>query len=138
MAEEKLLAGAAGDAHLEARFFGPLQERICAYFEGENVDFSTNPAVSLPSIGPFGRQVLEACRRIEFGRTMTYAGLAGQLGRPHAARAVGNALAANPVPLIVPCHRVLRTDGHVGGFTAPGGPAVKQRLLTHEQVACAS
>ena len=134
-AQDALLAGATGDIRVEKGLFRPLQQRICAYFEGENVDFSTDPPVCLPSIGAFGHQVLEACRLIAFGHTMTYAGLAEQLGRPGTARAVGNALAANPIPLIVPCHRVLRTDGHLGGFSAPGGTATKQRLLTHEQAA---
>jgi methylated-DNA-[protein]-cysteine S-methyltransferase len=55
------------------------------------------------------------------------------LADPNAARAVGNALAANPIPLIVPCHRVIRTDGGLGGFSAPGGTATKQRMLRHER-----
>ncbi|HRS12317.1 MAG TPA: methylated-DNA--[protein]-cysteine S-methyltransferase [Sedimentisphaerales bacterium] len=110
-----------------------LQERITAYFEGENVDFSTDPAVDLTDRGPFERAVLDACRRIPAGQALTYAALAEKVGRPHAARAVGNALAANPIPLIVPCHRVIRTDGGLGGFSAPGGTATKQRLLMHER-----
>jgi len=141
VAEDALCAALGADAAAVRRERGllrPLQERICAYFEGENVDFSTDPAVSLSSVGSFSREVLQACRQIPFGRTVTYADLAGKLGRPHAARAVGNALAANCVPLIVPCHRVLRTDGRLGGFSAPGGPATKQRLLSHERAICLS
>jgi len=56
-----------------------------------------------------------------------------RIGHPGAARAVGSALARNPIPLIIPCHRVLRTDGHLGGFSAPGGITTKQNLLRHEQ-----
>jgi methylated-DNA-[protein]-cysteine S-methyltransferase len=123
------------DARFQKGLFRSLQERIIAYFEGENVDFSTDPPVCLDAIGPFGRRVLRACRKVPFGRTTTYSALAKQIGRPTAARAVGGAMAANPVPLIVPCHRVLRTDGRLGGFTSPGGTAAKQRLVRHEQPA---
>jgi methylated-DNA-[protein]-cysteine S-methyltransferase len=135
VAEDTLLTDETESPRLETRLFKPLQERICAYFEGENVDFSSDSAVCISSVGSFGRQVLEACRGIKFGETLTYAALADKLGRRRAARAVGNALAANPLPLIVPCHRVLRADGRVGGFTAPGGTAMKKRLLIHERAA---
>ncbi len=111
-----------------------LQQRIMAYFEGENVDFSTDPVVDLTDRGPFVQTVLNACRRIPAGQTLTYTALAGQVGRRQAARAVGNAMAGNPIPLIVPCHRVVRTDGGLGGFSAPGGTATKQRMLDHERL----
>jgi len=113
-------------------FLPDLQERIVAYFEGENVDFSTDPAVSLDSLSPFDRKVLQICREIPSGQTTTYGDLAVRVGHPGAARAVGSALAHNPIPLIIPCHRVLRTDGSLGGFSAPGGLAIKRRLLRHE------
>jgi len=121
------------DLHPDPNFLCGLQQRIIAYFEGEPVDFRTAGPVSLDRTSPFTRQVLSACHQIPFGQTMTYAGLAKQMGRPGAARAVGSALAANPIPLIIPCHRVLRTDGGLGGFSAPGGTATKQKLLDHEQ-----
>ena len=110
-----------------------LQERIAAYFEGENVDFSTDPAVSLDGLNSFDRKVLQTCRTIPSGEITTYGDLAVRVGHPGAARAVGSALARNPIPLIIPCHRVLRTDGSLGGFSAPGGLTTKQRLLRHEQ-----
>jgi len=81
------------------------------------------------------RQVLQACRNISFGQTRTYSDLAKQVGSPNAARAVGGVMAHNPIPLIIPCHRVLRTDGGLGGFSAPGGIAIKQKMLHHEQSA---
>ena len=112
-----------------------LQERIVAYYEGEPVDFSADPAVSLNGAGPFVHKVLQACRMIAFGQTKTYSDLARQVGSPNAARAVGSVMAGNPVPLIIPCHRVLRTDGGLGGFSAPGGTATKQKMLHHEQAA---
>ncbi len=117
----------------DSSFLPDLQERIVAYFAGENVDFSTDPAVSLANLTPFDRKVLQTCRKIAPGETSTYGDLAARIGHPGAARAVGSALARNPVPLIVPCHRVLRSDGHLGGFSAPGGITTKQRLLHHEQ-----
>lgn len=113
-----------------------LQERIVAYFEGENIDFRVDPLIAPGRVTAFGQKVLDACRAIPFGRTMTYTDLARQVGCPGAARAVGGVMAANPIPLIVPCHRVLRTDGGLGGFSAPGGIVTKQRMLQHEQTLC--
>jgi len=91
--------------------------------------------VDLSSLTPFRRRVLKACRSIPPGRTVTYGALAEGAGCPGAARAVGGALAANPVPLLVPCHRVVRSDGGLGGFTAPGGVALKRQLLRLEGAA---
>lgn len=128
------LGSSSQDASFEPGTARDLQQRIMAYFEGENVDFSTDPAVDLSGRGPFEQAVLNACRQIPAGRTMTYTALAGLVGRRQAARAVGNAMAGNPIPLIVPCHRVVRTDGGLGGFSAPGGTATKQRMLDHERL----
>jgi len=120
-------------AQFDETFFKRLQERIAAYFEGSCVNFSPDIPVVLDGFGGFSREVLTACREIEFGKRITYAGLAEKAGRPAASRAVGNALAKNPLPLIIPCHRVLRTDGKMGGFSAPGGISLKKRLLTLEK-----
>jgi methylated-DNA-[protein]-cysteine S-methyltransferase len=124
---------AAEDARFDRTFLPDLRQRIIAYFEGEPVDFGTVPPVTLDQTSTFGRRVLSACRAIPFARTTTYAELAGKVGHPGAARAVGTALAGNPIPLIIPCHRVLRSDGGLGGFSAPGDTATKQKLLDHEQ-----
>ena len=137
--EQKLLDclhSADDNLCLDKDFQHNLQERIIAYYEGEPVDFSVEPAVSLHSAGAFVLQVLLACRKIIFGHTTTYSGLAKQVGSPNAARAVGSIMAGNPIPLIIPCHRVLRTDGGLGGFSAPGGTAIKERMLRHEQSLC--
>jgi methylated-DNA-[protein]-cysteine S-methyltransferase len=125
----------AADIPFEKDLCRALQQRIAAYFEGENVDFSTDPPVDLTDLGPFQRAVLLACRQIGYGETRTYAQLASNAGRAKAARAVGTAMARNPVPLIVPCHRVVRADGGLGGFSALGGITLKQQLLRHEQPA---
>ena len=128
----KTLPPTAEDTQAEKTFLPDLQERIIAYFEGENVDFSTDPAVSLDGLSAFDRKVLQTCRKIPRGEITTYGDLAVRVGHPGAARAVGSALAHNPIPLILPCHRVLRSDGSLGGFSAPGGLTTKQNLLRHE------
>jgi methylated-DNA-[protein]-cysteine S-methyltransferase len=86
--------------------------------------------VDLDGLPPFQRKVLLAERRVPYGRTITYGALAAKVGRPRAARAVGQALAHNPVPLVVPCHRVIAAGGGLGGFG--GGLALKRRLLALE------
>ncbi|OHB64143.1 MAG: hypothetical protein A2Y77_17790 [Planctomycetes bacterium RBG_13_62_9] len=136
--EQVLLKGlkpSNGDVWRDEAYLHDLQQRIVAYFEGERVDFTHDPAVDLAQIGPFRQKVLWACRNIGFGRTTTYSDLARRVGSVNAARAVGGAMAANPFPLIIPCHRVLRTDGGLGGFSAIGGTDIKQRMLRHEQSA---
>ena len=102
---------------------------IEAYFDGVAVDFSKCP-VDLSGFGPFESAVLRTNQTIGYGKSISYTELAEIAGRPNAVRAAANAAAKNPLPLIIPCHRVLRIDGSLGGFSAPGGIAVKQRLLT--------
>jgi methylated-DNA-[protein]-cysteine S-methyltransferase len=102
------------------------------YFAGERVDFSSVP-VDLTQQMVFFRRVYVALRRVGYGQTTTYGTLAKELGAgPEAARDVGQAMATNPVPLIIPCHRVLAAGGKVGGFSAPGGAASKIRMLELE------
>jgi methylated-DNA-[protein]-cysteine S-methyltransferase len=118
-------------AQFDETFFKTTQEQIIAYFESNRVNLSDIPTV-LDSASFFVSSVLNACRNIGFGRTICYSGLAKKLGRPAAARAIGNALAKNPLPLVIPCHRVVRSDGKIGGFSAPGGKNLKAKLLKHE------
>lgn len=104
------------------------------YFDGETIDFS-NVAVDLDGQDEFFRQIYHALRRIGWGHTTTYGSIAKDLGAgPQAARDVGQAMARNPVPLIIPCHRVLAAGGKVGGFSAPGGATSKVRMLELEGV----
>ena len=110
------------------------QAKVAAYFNGQNVDFTTGIAVDLGNMGNFDRTVLDACSKVGLGRTTTYGQLAKAIRCPLAARAVGNALARNPIPLIIPCHRVLRNDGGLGGFSAIGSTDLKKRLLDFEQI----
>ena len=104
---------------------------IRAMLAGEPVGFPLD-LVALDSCPPFQQAVLRAAARIPRGQVRTYGEIAAQLGKPGAARAVGNALANNPFPLVVPCHRVVRAGGHLGGFG--GGSAMKRALLALEGV----
>jgi methylated-DNA-[protein]-cysteine S-methyltransferase len=108
-------------------------ESLQAYLEGGAVDLSRID-LDLSRVAPFYRKVYAATRTVDRGRTTTYGRLAGQIGAPGAARAVGQAMARNPVPIIIPCHRVLASGGKVGGFSAYGGTITKQRLLALEGV----
>jgi methylated-DNA-[protein]-cysteine S-methyltransferase len=107
------------------------------YFAGEPVDFSgVRLAVEAPD--PFTARVYAAVRALGWGETTTYGALARDLGAgPEAARDVGQAMARNRVPLLVPCHRVLAAGGRLGGFSAPGGATTKRRMLEMEGVALA-
>jgi len=109
-----------------------LQQVVRRYFEGSDSISSLEIPLWLPGAGPFVRAVYRATQAIPCGGTAHYGHLAAAAGSPGAARAVGRIMAGNPFPLIVPCHRVLRKDGQLGGFSAMGGVAVKQRLLDHE------
>jgi methylated-DNA-[protein]-cysteine S-methyltransferase len=104
-------------------------KEITEYLGGERREFAT--PVDWRGWPAFTRQVLETCARVPYGTTVSYGELARRVGSPRAARAVGQALGRNPVPLIVPCHRVVRADGGLGGFG--GGPALKGRLLELEK-----
>lgn len=106
-------------------------ERVCRHLQGEVQDFR-DVTVDLDGADPFARQVYEVTREIPAGETRTYGDVAKLLGRPSAARAVGQALARNPVPLIIPCHRILAAGGKPGGFSAYGGAAAKAKLLAIE------
>jgi methylated-DNA-[protein]-cysteine S-methyltransferase len=109
----------------------PLVRRLKAYVEGVMDDF--RDVVIDP--GPqteFRLRVIEHCRQIPPGSTLTYGQLAARAGHPRAARAVGNCMAANRIPLIVPCHRVVGADGALRGYSANGGLRLKQSLLDLE------
>ncbi|MET0986282.1 MAG: methylated-DNA--[protein]-cysteine S-methyltransferase [Steroidobacteraceae bacterium] len=127
----RLPSGAAGEPPAEIMDVIALVKR---YFEGECIDFS-NIRVDLASADELFRSIYTATRRIEWGHTTTYGALAKELGYgPETARDVGQAMARNPVPLIIPCHRVLAAGGKIGGFSAPGGSATKLHMLELEGV----
>ncbi len=121
----------------ESGLLRKVQEQITAYFEGDCVDFRDVP-VLLNSSGAFAKRVLTACGSIAFGQVVTYGRLAEMAGKPGAARAVGGVMAKNPLPLIIPCHRVIRSDGSLGGFSAMGGTHTKSKLIELEKHILAS
>lgn len=109
-----------------------LSSQLQALAKGERADFGQVP-LDLRTQTDFQREVLQACAQIPWGEVVTYGELAKRTGRKvTASRAVGKALSLNPVPLVVPCHRVLGASGKLTGFTAPGGVDTKRQLLTLE------
>jgi len=106
-----------------------VRRELDEYFEQRRRRFEVPVDWSLVRTD-FGRRVLEACAAIPYGATDTYGGISERIGKPGASRATGNALGANPVPIVVPCHRVLAAGGRLGGYT--GGTDKKERLLALE------
>jgi methylated-DNA-[protein]-cysteine S-methyltransferase len=107
-------------------------EQIAGYFSGALSDFAL--PLNLNQMTVFQKTVLEEAARIPFGEVMTYGEVALRIGKPNAARAVGGALAHNPIAIVIPCHRVVGSDGHLHGFSSPRGLATKAALLSHEGV----
>jgi methylated-DNA-[protein]-cysteine S-methyltransferase len=110
-----------------------LVVRIKAYAAGEEVDFSDVP-VDLSGVDDFQLAIYDAARKLRFGETTTYGELAKRAGKAGLPRETGAALGANPVPLVIPCHRILAAGGKIGGFSAPGGSASKEKMLALEGV----
>src|SRR5919107_242167 len=105
-----------------------VRRELDEYFEGRRQDFDV--PIDWSYVAGFTREVLRATARIGFGEVSSYAGVAADAGSPRAVRAAGNALGSNPMPVVVPCHRVLRTGGKLGGYT--GGLERKEFLLRLE------
>jgi methylated-DNA-[protein]-cysteine S-methyltransferase len=114
-----------------SRWNRALVRRITVMLEGEPDNFS-DVQIDFEHFTSFGRQVIRNCRRIAWGQTRSYAELAASAGSPGAARAVGQLMATNRTPLVVPCHRVIASGGRIGGFSAPQGLAMKRRLIALE------
>ncbi|HEY0412900.1 MAG TPA: methylated-DNA--[protein]-cysteine S-methyltransferase [Allosphingosinicella sp.] len=105
---------------------------IVRLLDGEKVDLH-GIALDLAGASELERKVYEAALRIPCGQVRTYGEIAAEIGAPGAAQAVGTALGRNPIPIVVPCHRVLAGGGKSGGFSAPGGVATKFRMLEIER-----
>lgn len=126
-AKAAFLQGAS--AHEDNRRFSRLFGMLEKYFSGEQEDFK----VTLDLAGSaFQKKVWRELKGIPYGKTLSYGEVASRVGTPKGARAVGNACGENPVPIIVPCHRVLKGDGSIGGYT--GGVWIKKRLLEMEGI----
>ncbi|MEJ2739048.1 MAG: methylated-DNA--[protein]-cysteine S-methyltransferase, partial [Dehalococcoidia bacterium] len=111
-------------------YSGTLLQRLRSYFEGNYTEFPDE--LDLSDTTDFQRSIWETTRTIPYGETRSYSWVANEAGYQKAPRAAGNALGENPFPIIVPCHRVIRSNGGLGGFTA-GGTEVKEYLLQLEQ-----
>jgi methylated-DNA-[protein]-cysteine S-methyltransferase len=111
-----------------------LPERIKRYAEGAHEDFTDVP-LDLADVPLFNRQAYAELLKINYGETTTYGAIARTLGDVALSRAVGQAMGANPIPLVIPCHRVLGADGKTGGFSSPGGVTAKMRMLALEHAA---
>jgi len=107
-----------------------IKHDIAQYFAGKLKQFTT--PVDLFVLTPFQQKVLKVTQSIEFGTVRSYREIAVEIGCPSAFRAVGSALGRNPVPIVIPCHRVIRTDGTLGGFS--GGLEIKRYLLRLENI----
>lgn len=131
--EEAALGLLGGDAKRTGPvppYVDDLIENYRAYFSGRRVDFTCD--LDFNGATPFQQRVWRAARLIPYGETRSYKWVAARAGNEDAARAVGQALGKNPLPIIIPCHRVLAADGGPGGFT--GGLEMKRRLLKLESV----
>jgi methylated-DNA-[protein]-cysteine S-methyltransferase len=129
--EPRPLAAAPHDgAGPSRRVIDRVTQQLSEYFGGRRNSFDL--PLDFSGLPEFTREVLTATANVPFGKLDTYRGIAAQIGKPSATRAVGNALNRNPVPVVVPCHRIIRSDGSAGGYG--GGLDVKFRLLAHEGV----
>ena len=123
-----LLGDDVNGAIRSPKLFHNLTERLRAYFRGDKTDFPVK--LDLSGATDFQRAVWERARTIPYGETRSYGWLAKQIKRPGAARAVGQALGRNPLPIVIPCHRVIASNGSLGGFS--GGLEMKKQLLRLE------
>jgi methylated-DNA-[protein]-cysteine S-methyltransferase len=112
-------------------YFKSVQEDINRYYKGTCVDFKSVP-VCLDGLTAFQKTVLLKLKGIKYGKIITYRNLARMAGNPRSVRAIGQVMAKNPLPLIIPCHRVVRSDGSLGGFSAYGGIETKKKMLNLE------
>lgn len=135
--EASAAVSARGELSDDAGEFMPLVRRLQQYAAGGEDDF-LDIELSPADLTPFQQRVVEICRHIPFGSSLTYGELAQAAGHSRAARAVGNCMRANRVPLIVPCHRVVGAGGAMRGYSAGEGVRMKLRLLEMEaSAACA-
>lgn len=110
--------------------FKILENSIKRYFRGEKINFIF--PLDLSCCTAFQQRVYKITKTIPYSKVKTYKWVAKKIGLPDASRAVGNALSKNPIPLLIPCHRVVKENGGIGGFTAPGGADLKRKMLRME------
>ncbi len=126
-------ASEGGQVSEEAPRLRSIVRRLREYAQGRRVDFS-DVRIDVGPRTDFQRAVLRTTRALKYGETASYGEIARRAGAPHAARAVGSVMAHNPLPLIIPCHRVIASGRAIGGFSALEGVEMKKRLLRLEGV----
>lgn len=129
--ELQAVSGVVKTAAAPPAWVHKLALRVQQHCQGKPQDFAAVP-VHVPLATDFAQAVYRRARAIPAGAVMTYGELAAAIGKPGAMRAVGSALGRNPVPLLVPCHRIVAASGKPGGFTSPGGLDTKRWLLACE------
>ena len=126
----KMVLSLYPDATESMASFKTIRTLLDRYLQGREVEFDVE--VDISCLGAFTQKVLNELRKIPRGQVKTYGWLAKKIGKPKAARAVGQALKRNPIPIIIPCHRIIRDEGTIGGFSM--GVNIKERLLALEGV----
>jgi len=127
------ISGSKDNIHQSSPLTEQVVDMLRIYFLGQKQAFEAVP-VDLGSVTQFRAEILSFIRSIPYGETRSYGQVSLMAGSPGAARAVGGAMASNPIPVIVPCHRVIAADGRLTGFTAPGGLVLKKILLQAEGI----
>ncbi len=108
-----------------------LRKSLQQYAAGEKISFDSY-GLQLPAQTKFQKHVVKQTQQIQYGETISYGELAKRAGSPNAARAVGTVMSSNLIPILIPCHRVVGANGHLGGFSAPQGTTLKQKMLLLE------
>ena len=138
-AQKHLLKGINTPAKAEKGLLPDLQKDVVSYYKGGRVNFNKTSRLKLNlDCSDFARKVLTACMKIKFGQTVSYGQLAEIAAAKNAARAVGTVLAKNQLPLIIPCHRIIKANGQPGQFSGSGGIATKSKMLNMEKICLTS
>jgi len=128
-----LLAGTSKKANKVENLYHSLQKAVIDYYKGSYTDFQAlKITLNQDKLTAFSKRVLKACQNIKIGEVATYGQLAIKAGYPGAARAVGSVIAKNNWPLIIGCHRIIKSDGSIGSFSF-GGSKTKKQMLEHEK-----
>jgi len=125
------LARLSSDIEMNQKIIQPYAKEILEYLKGKRKKFTFK--IDWLTLQPFQLKALKAVYAIPYGKTRTYADIAAQIGHPNAYRAVGRANATNPIPLVIPCHRVIGTDGKLHGYGGGDGLPTKEWLLKMEK-----
>lgn len=131
--EQRLRGGTRTKADAAPPWVSSAIVALQGYFTGRPIDFA-GVKIDLDGCTEFHKRIYAALLNVGWGTTTTYGALAAEVGAPDAARAIGQAMGRNPLPIIIPCHRVLASGGRIGGFSSPGGTTTKERLLVLEGV----